>query len=144
MAIRLVSFDALFTILAPRLPIYVQYSQTFAPYLGELEPESLKDSFKIGLYSNACNLARCQKLTRVWKRWNNCKLTNQHTDVMMAHRGGGLRSLGGQQSTLELIRKVLPLAHDCYRSNLSFCSGRQFSAWDCSAPHDPVQLKGRL
>ena len=49
-AIRLVSFDALHTILALRLPIDVQYSQTFAPFLGVLEPESLKRSFKIGMY----------------------------------------------------------------------------------------------
>lgn len=50
MAIRLVAFDALHTILAPRLPIYVQYSQTFAPFVGVLEPESLKRSFKSGMY----------------------------------------------------------------------------------------------
>jgi hypothetical protein len=50
MAIRLVSFDALHTILAPRLPIDVQYSQTFAPFLGVLEPDSLKISFKTGMY----------------------------------------------------------------------------------------------
>ena len=50
MSICLVSFDALHTILAPRLPIYVQYSQVFAPFLGVLEPESLKSSFKAGMY----------------------------------------------------------------------------------------------
>jgi REG-2-like HAD superfamily hydrolase len=49
MTIRLVTFDALHTLVAPRLPIYVQYSQTFAPYLGVLEPGLLKQSFKIAL-----------------------------------------------------------------------------------------------
>lgn len=49
MTIRLVTFDALHTLLTPRLPIYVQYSQTFEPYLGTLEPEALKASFKIGI-----------------------------------------------------------------------------------------------
>ncbi|KDQ53589.1 hypothetical protein JAAARDRAFT_136995 [Jaapia argillacea MUCL 33604] len=47
--IRLVTFDALHTILKPRLPIYVQYSQTFEPYLGVLQPEALKRSFKVAL-----------------------------------------------------------------------------------------------
>lgn len=48
MAIRAVSFDALATLVAPRLPIYVQYSQTFQPYLGVLDPDLLKKSFKTG------------------------------------------------------------------------------------------------
>lgn len=48
MTIRLVLFDAFSTLLVPRLPVYVQYSQTFEPYLGTLEPEKLKESFKIG------------------------------------------------------------------------------------------------
>ncbi|RDX50118.1 HAD hydrolase subfamily IA REG-2-like protein [Lentinus brumalis] len=49
MAIRLVTFDALHTLITPRLPIYVQYSQTFEPYLGVLDPDALKRSFKIAL-----------------------------------------------------------------------------------------------
>ncbi|EIN12034.1 HAD-like protein [Punctularia strigosozonata HHB-11173 SS5] len=47
--IRLVTFDALHTIIRPRLPVYVQYSQTFAPYLGTLDPDRLKQSFKAAL-----------------------------------------------------------------------------------------------
>ncbi|KAI0633338.1 HAD hydrolase subfamily IA REG-2-like protein [Trametes polyzona] len=49
MAIRLVTFDALHTLVTPRLPIYVQYAQTFEPYLGKLDPGALKSSFKIAL-----------------------------------------------------------------------------------------------
>ncbi|KAH9929308.1 HAD hydrolase subfamily IA REG-2-like protein [Amylocystis lapponica] len=49
MAIRLVLFDAFSTLLTPRLPVYVQYSETFEPYLGVLEPDALKRSFKIAL-----------------------------------------------------------------------------------------------
>ncbi|KAH9832302.1 HAD hydrolase subfamily IA REG-2-like protein [Rhodofomes roseus] len=49
MAIRAVLFDALATLVAPRLPIYVQYSQTFEPYLGVLAPDLLKKSFKSAL-----------------------------------------------------------------------------------------------
>ncbi|KAG1802702.1 HAD-like domain-containing protein [Suillus plorans] len=49
MTIRLVTFDALHTLVTPRLPIYTQYSQTFAPYLGVLEPVLLKQSFKVAL-----------------------------------------------------------------------------------------------
>lgn len=48
MAVRLVVFDALHTLLAPRLPIPVQYAQTFAPYLGALDPDALKRAFKTG------------------------------------------------------------------------------------------------
>ena len=48
MTIRLVLFDAFSTLLVPRLPVYVQYSQIFEPYLGALEPEKLKASVKIG------------------------------------------------------------------------------------------------
>lgn len=50
MAIRLVTFDALHTLITPRLPIYVQYSQTFEPFLGVLEPAALKQSFRSGTY----------------------------------------------------------------------------------------------
>lgn len=50
MAIRLVTFDALHTIVTPRLPIYVQYSQTFEPNLGVLNPDALKQAFKTGTY----------------------------------------------------------------------------------------------
>ena len=46
--IRLVLFDAFSTLLVPRLPVYVQYSQTFEPYLGTLEPNVIKSSFKSG------------------------------------------------------------------------------------------------
>lgn len=46
--IRLVLFDAFATLLIPRLPVYVQYSQTFEPYLGTLEPSAIKSSFKSG------------------------------------------------------------------------------------------------
>ncbi|KAF8806424.1 HAD-like protein [Phlegmacium glaucopus] len=43
--IRLITFDALHTIITPRHPIHVQYSQVFAPFLGVLPPESIKNSF---------------------------------------------------------------------------------------------------
>lgn len=49
MPIKLVTFDALHTLLTPRRPIYVQYSEVFSPYLGVLSPESLKCSFKASL-----------------------------------------------------------------------------------------------
>jgi len=46
--IRLITFDAFHTIITPRHPIHVQYSQVFAPFLGVLPPESIKQSFKKG------------------------------------------------------------------------------------------------
>ncbi|KAI0268663.1 HAD-like domain-containing protein [Gloeopeniophorella convolvens] len=47
--IRLVTFDALHTIITPRKPIYVQYSEVFSPYLGTLPPEAISRSFKLAL-----------------------------------------------------------------------------------------------
>ncbi|KAI0063559.1 HAD-like protein [Artomyces pyxidatus] len=47
--IRFVSFDALHTLITPRKPIYVQYSEVFRPYLGELSPDALSKSFKLAL-----------------------------------------------------------------------------------------------
>lgn len=56
--IRLVSFDAFGTILHPRLPVFTQYQQAFAPYLGELREDAIKQSFKLGAsfhpVSSAC------------------------------------------------------------------------------------------
>ncbi|KAK2463209.1 hypothetical protein APHAL10511_004864 [Amanita phalloides] len=47
--IRLVTFDALHTIITPRHPINVQYSVAFEPYLGILKPEAINRSFKTAL-----------------------------------------------------------------------------------------------
>ncbi|KAG6842173.1 hypothetical protein C0991_001666 [Blastosporella zonata] len=49
--IRLVTFDALYTVIVPRHPIHVQYSQVFEPYIGVLDPASLKESFRIAFRS---------------------------------------------------------------------------------------------
>ncbi|KAJ3844680.1 HAD-like domain-containing protein [Lentinula raphanica] len=49
MSIRLVTFDALHTLITPRWPIHVQYAMTFEPYLGTLDPNSIKRSFKTAL-----------------------------------------------------------------------------------------------
>ncbi|CCL99859.1 uncharacterized protein FIBRA_01884 [Fibroporia radiculosa] len=49
MPVRLVLFDALHTLLTPRLPIYLQYAHTFEPFLGSLDPATLKTSFKSAL-----------------------------------------------------------------------------------------------
>lgn len=46
--IRLVTFDVLHTLIVPRRPIHVQYSEVFHPYLGPLEPDAIKTSFKSG------------------------------------------------------------------------------------------------
>ena len=39
----------LHTLISPRKPICVQYSEVFAPYLGTLDPDALSKSFKAGL-----------------------------------------------------------------------------------------------
>ncbi|KAJ6499205.1 HAD-like domain-containing protein [Mycena sanguinolenta] len=46
--IRLVSFDVLHTLIAPH-PIHVQYARAFEPYLGALNPDAIKDSFRIAI-----------------------------------------------------------------------------------------------
>lgn len=48
MTVRLVTFDILHTLITPRMPIHVQYAMAFKPYLGDVDPNSIKGSFKIG------------------------------------------------------------------------------------------------
>ncbi len=57
--IRLVTFDALHTIITPRLPINVQYSAVFEPYLGALDPEAIKRSFKTGMSNTELHFFGC-------------------------------------------------------------------------------------
>lgn len=47
--IRFVTFDALHTLITPRKPIHVQYSEVFRPYLGTLPPDAISRSFKLGV-----------------------------------------------------------------------------------------------
>ncbi|KAJ3865647.1 HAD-like domain-containing protein [Lentinula novae-zelandiae] len=49
MTVRLVTFDILHTLITPRMPIHVQYTMAFKPYLGDVDPNSIKGSFKIAL-----------------------------------------------------------------------------------------------
>ncbi|KAG9316718.1 hypothetical protein JVU11DRAFT_2778 [Chiua virens] len=49
MVIKLVTFDALHTLITPRSPVYVQYSDIFAPFLGLLTPRAIERSFKASL-----------------------------------------------------------------------------------------------
>lgn len=46
--IHLVTFDVLHTIISPRQLIHVQYAEVFKPYVGPLEPDAIKASFKTG------------------------------------------------------------------------------------------------
>jgi hypothetical protein len=47
--IRFVTFDALHTLITPRKPIHVQYSEVFSPYLGALPPDAIARSLKLGV-----------------------------------------------------------------------------------------------
>ncbi|KAI5123938.1 hypothetical protein M0805_006353 [Coniferiporia weirii] len=49
MVVRLVTFDALFTLIRPRLPIHVQYAHAFEPFFGPLPPDDIKRAFKSAL-----------------------------------------------------------------------------------------------
>lgn len=46
----MVFFDALGTLITPRLPVHVQYAEVFEPYLGKLEASSVQAAFKKGVY----------------------------------------------------------------------------------------------
>ena len=46
--IRALTFDALFTLLRPRLPIHIQYVRTFQPFFGPLDPQAIEQAFKRG------------------------------------------------------------------------------------------------
>jgi len=59
--IRLVTFDVLHTLITPKQPIHVQYAEVFRPYWGQLDPEVIKSSFKIGMLSS------CFVLLQWWK-----------------------------------------------------------------------------
>ncbi|KAL5631238.1 hypothetical protein ACGC1H_006924 [Rhizoctonia solani] len=49
MRVKIVFFDALHTIVQPRIPIFEQYHRVLTPKLGPLNPGLLKDSFKTAL-----------------------------------------------------------------------------------------------
>lgn len=51
MTIRLVTFDALYTLVKPRRPIHVQYAEVFEQYVGRVDAYKMKKSFKQGLDS---------------------------------------------------------------------------------------------
>ena len=66
--IRLVTFDALFTLVKPRKPIHEQYSDAFEPFLGRLDAARIKRSFKQGTVSlwqsklaSHCFVALCEE-----------------------------------------------------------------------------------
>lgn len=48
MRVKLILFDALYTIVKPRAPIHIQYAQVFEPYLGTVDPMRVKAAFKVG------------------------------------------------------------------------------------------------
>ncbi|KAG5731291.1 Haloacid dehalogenase-like hydrolase domain-containing protein 3 [Termitomyces sp. T112] len=64
--IRLVTFDALYTTIVPRLPIHVQYSHVFRPYLGVLDLGSLKQSFRVAFQSLERENLAYDKGSRTW------------------------------------------------------------------------------
>ncbi|KAG6845899.1 hypothetical protein H0H87_000705 [Tephrocybe sp. NHM501043] len=64
--IRLVTFDVLYTIIAPRLPIHVQYAHTFEPYLGAFDPAKLKRSFRVAFRSLEKEQPVYAKGSRIW------------------------------------------------------------------------------
>ncbi|KAF9051215.1 HAD hydrolase subfamily IA REG-2-like protein [Hymenopellis radicata] len=64
--IRLVTFDVLHTLIMPRYPIHVQYSLAFEPFLGTLNPNILKTSFKSALAALQRERPAYDKGSRDW------------------------------------------------------------------------------
>lgn len=64
--IRLVTFDILHTLIIPRQPIHVQYAEVFRPFLGTLEPDAVKASFKTALKAVQKELPAYQHGAPLW------------------------------------------------------------------------------
>jgi phosphoglycolate phosphatase-like HAD superfamily hydrolase len=55
MTIRLVTFDALYTLVKPRRPVHVQYAEVFEQHgLRRVDPDEVKRSFKQGEVMVSC------------------------------------------------------------------------------------------
>ncbi len=110
MAIRLVTFDVLHTIITPRLPIHVQYSEVFAPFLGHLDPNSIKRSFKVGVYNSAWHTRLPGRITvglivcHILQPWKKYKSKDLHTFKVQIR--GGVRSFGEPLWVLGPINEV--------------------------------------
>src|SRR5437899_12520419 len=93
--IRLVTFDALHTLITPRKPIHVQYSEVFSSYLGTLPPDAIARSFKLGvLFSYTFHIATRKAQTNSRQRFANCRSRDRRT--VQARRRGGARSFPGR------------------------------------------------
>ena len=68
--IRFVTFDALQTLITPRKPIHVQYSEVFRPYLGTLPPDAISRSFKLGVLFYLFHIVTAKP-----KQWNGSTAT---------------------------------------------------------------------
>lgn len=64
--IRLVSFDVLYTIIAPCLPIHVQYARVFEPYLGPLQTEAIRKSFRVAFMSVQAEQPTYNQGSQLW------------------------------------------------------------------------------
>jgi len=61
MTVTLVLFDALYTIVKPRAPVFIQYATVFEPHLGKLNPDAIKYSFKTGENQSSSSFPRFDK-----------------------------------------------------------------------------------
>ncbi|KIK67324.1 hypothetical protein GYMLUDRAFT_217502 [Collybiopsis luxurians FD-317 M1] len=66
MPLRLVTFDILHTLVTPRWPIHVQYAMAFEPYLGVLDPDSIKISFKTALKALQRERPAYEQGSQIW------------------------------------------------------------------------------
>ncbi|KIY53950.1 HAD-like protein [Fistulina hepatica ATCC 64428] len=64
--IRLVTFDAVHTLIKARVPFNVQYANAFRPYLGEVDPDAVRVSFKKALRRAQQNNPLFDKGSQAW------------------------------------------------------------------------------
>ena len=140
--IRLVMFDVLHTLISPRLPIHVQYSQTFAPYLGMLEPESLKHSFNIGKLSvapvSSINVNSSAERTSGRKA---C-ISEPRRDTGLVERGYQKDGSWSWGRCARYVGILVCCARDIFTKSSFPCSFECLTSGDCASPYDAFQFEG--
>jgi hypothetical protein len=110
--VKLITFDSLHTLVQPRLPIYLQYSQEFKPFLGELAPEGIKAAFTTGSFLLSFTaifpIINERAVRRILQLSGTYKKRDPFTKAprLLIMRDGGRKSSGGRLWELVLIPLV--------------------------------------
>ncbi|KAJ7287432.1 HAD-like domain-containing protein [Mycena rebaudengoi] len=130
MKIRLVTFDLLHTLIAPRYPIHIQYSRAFEPWLGTLDPQALKHSFRAALHQLQAEKPIYGQDVSSW--WS---------EVIRRTAIGAGAEINGKYATVEAsMPMIVP------RLMASFSSKEGYKAFDDAVPalhtlHEDMQVR---